>query len=124
VGVIREEITIMKTRTQMHPRFEASEQKFGRLPATYSGLGRYADALAPRNLLGYRVYPPEPLLGETEPTYMLTTRAGYNFSIMRRDLESLLDDAGLMRIQTNEPGEVSLYFNKRYSKHTKHSHTR
>jgi hypothetical protein len=46
---------------------------------------------------------------------MLTTGVDTrSFSVMRRDLESLLDQ-GLTRIQSNDPGEVSFYFNKHYT---------
>ena len=99
--------------SKLHSGFEASEKKYGRLPARYSGLGRFSDALRPQNIRRFMVFPPS--AGESDATYMLTTGVDTrSFSVMRRDLESLLDQ-GLTRIQSNDPGEVSFYFNKHYT---------
>lgn len=99
---------------KFHSGFEASEKKYGRLPARYAGLGRFTDSLSPSNLRSFRVFPPNSR--ESDSTYMLTTRGNImgGLSVMRRDLESLLDQ-GLVRIQSNDPGEVSFYFNKHYT---------
>lgn len=82
-----------------------ADNSYGRgyfpLPARLSGLGRFSDALKPTRVR-HTVFPDEGI-------HMLTIQAGPGFSIMSRDLESLLR-LGLMRMQSNEPGEISFYF--------------
>jgi hypothetical protein len=111
----------MKNNPSFHQNYEQSVKRWGNLPAVYSGLGTYSDSLRPANLLSFRVF------DEREgPVYMLTTPcydAPHNFSIMRRDLESLLD-LGLERMQSHNPNEVSLYFSERSRKLSAARHSR
>lgn len=72
------------------------------LPAKLSGLGRFVENLSPKRLVAHHVFP-------REGVHMLTAKADVRLSIMRRDLESLLDQ-GLVRIQVNEPGTIDFYF--------------
>jgi len=80
----------------------------GYIPPTseLSGLGRFADALRPTEWLDHKVWPEE---HRTPETHMVTIAAGPRLSITARDLESLFR-LGLSRIQSNEPGELSFYF--------------
>lgn len=76
------------------------------LPAHLSGLGRFMDGLSPQNLLDHKVWPDDRAAGGD--IHMLTVE-DRDVSIFSRDLESLLKN-GLIRIQSNEPGQVSFYF--------------
>jgi len=87
----------------------SDDNSFGRghhpLPARLAGLGRYCDALRPKNLLSHKVF-------VDDGVHMLTIEAGHGFSVMREDMKSLLR-AGLVRMQSNEPGEISFYFEEK-----------
>lgn len=111
----------MKNNPSFHQSYEQSVKRWGNLPAVYSGLGTFSDSLRPANLLSFRVF------DEREgPVYMLTTPCygvRHSFSVMRRDLESLLD-LGLERMQSNDPNEVSLYFSERSRKLSASRHSR
>lgn len=72
------------------------------LPAKLSGLGRFVENLSPKRLLDHHVFVEDGI-------HMLTAKTDVRLSIMRRDLESLLDQ-GLVRIQVNEPGTIDFYF--------------
>lgn len=71
------------------------------LPQELKNLGRYSDALKPANLLDFKYF-------EREGVFMLDTKLS-NLSVMALDLKSLLN-LGLSRIQSNNPGVVSFYF--------------
>jgi hypothetical protein len=76
------------------------------LPARLAGLGRFMDSLAPTKLLDHKVWPDDPTEGGD--IHMLTVKdRGVNIFV--RDIESLIKN-GLIRIQSNEPGQVSFYF--------------
>lgn len=76
------------------------------LPVRLSGLGRFMDSLAPRKLIDHKVWPDDPAAGGD--IHMLTV-VDRDVSIMVRDIQSLIE-LGLIRIQSNNPGEVSFYF--------------
>jgi len=86
------------------------DNTFGRrgfypLPAKLSSLGRFVENLAPFRLIGHKVF-----VDERRPTiHMLTARVDGRFSIMRKDMESLLKH-GLVRMQSNDPGTIAFYF--------------
>lgn len=71
------------------------------------GLGRFADVLRPANWLDHKVWPAAE--GQRPETHMITVAVRPEFSIMARDMHSLLD-LGLIRLQSNENGELSFYF--------------
>ena len=102
-----------------HPDYEQSVKRWGNMPAVYSNLGTYSDSLRPSNLLSFRVFDEH----EAQPVYMLTTRCYPGFSVMRRDLESLLD-LGLERVQSNDPNKLSFYFSERSRKLSAARHSR
>lgn len=110
--------TVARSRASLHPRFLESERKYGTLPARYASLGRYSAGLMPQNILEFRVFE----YGDGPPTYMLTT-SDRHADFLRRDLQSLLD-LGLELIRSNNPGEMSVYFNDRYNKFTSPRHSR
>jgi hypothetical protein len=72
------------------------------LPARLSGLGRFVENLSPKRLLAHHVFP-------DDGVHMLTAKSDTHLSIMRRDLQSLLDQ-GLVRIQVNDRGTIDFYF--------------
>lgn len=112
----------MRNNPNFHQGFEQSVKRWGNLPAVYSGLGTYSDSLRPANLLSFRVFEER----EGPPVYMLTTRCygGVGgFSVMRRDLESLLD-LGLERVQSGDPNKLSFYFSERSRKLSAARHSR
>ena len=88
----------------------AQDNSWGRgyypLPAHLSGLGRFMDGLKPRKLIDHKVWPEDPTAGGD--IHMLTV-VDRDVSIMVRDIQSLIE-LGLIRIQSNNPGEVSFYF--------------
>lgn len=71
------------------------------LPQELKNLGRFSDALKVSNLLDFKYFPNT---GE----FMLDTKLS-KLSVMALDLKSLLN-LGLTRIQSNNPGVVSFYF--------------
>lgn len=85
-----------------HQRDNSWGLGFYPLPSRLAGLGRFVGNLAPKLLIAHHVFPKEGI-------HMLTARADTHLSVMRRDLESLLDQ-GLVRIQVNEPDTIDFYF--------------
>jgi hypothetical protein len=90
----------------------SSDNSFGRgtypLPDSLKDLGRFVHNLRPDKLIAHKVFP-------EENTHMLVAQVNHQLSIMRRDMESLLAQ-GLVRIQSNAPGELSFYFEVKKSK--------
>lgn len=84
------------------PRDNSFGRGYFEPPAKIRNLGRFADNLAPNRVLDVKVFPREGI-------WMVTTRSDVRFSILPRDLESLMR-LGLVRVQVNEPGTISLYF--------------
>ena len=111
----------MHSYKRLQAGYIESEKKYGPLPARYAGLGVYSDSLRPLNVRKFMVFDE----GTDSPTYMLTTsdRGIGGLSFMRDDLMSLLNH-GLVRIQSNDPGELSVYFNDRFNKFTRSHHSR
>lgn len=72
------------------------------LPDRLKNLGRFVENLDTKRLVAHHAFP-------RDGVHMLTAKADTRLSIMRRDLESLLN-AGLVRIQSNEPGTIDFYF--------------
>jgi len=72
------------------------------LPARLSGLGRFVENLRPTKLVEQKVFP-------NEGIWMLTAKVDTHLSIMAEDMKSLLR-LGLMRVQCNNVGTLSFYF--------------
>ena len=90
-----------------HDDFDPSQDNtFGRghvpLPAKLSYLGNFCDNLRPTKLVGHKVF-------LDENVHMLRAKVDTRFSIMARDMETLLR-LKLLRIQCNEPGTLDFYF--------------
>jgi len=85
-------------------------------PSTLRSLGRFSDALRPTNWISHKV---QLASGRHSPTtHLVTIPAGdfkHAFSFMANDLEWLLR-FGLVRIQSNDPGQVTFYFADKYLK--------
>jgi hypothetical protein len=90
------------SRRDRDPRDNSYGLGYYEPPAKIRNLGRFADNLDPKRVLKVKVFPREGI-------WMVTTRSDLRFSILERDLESLMR-LGLVRIQVNDPGEISLYF--------------
>jgi hypothetical protein len=88
-----------------HERDNSWGRGYYPLPPHLAGLGRFMDGLRPTSLLDHKVWPDDPAGGDI---HMLTV-GDRNMSVFARDLVSLLQ-LGLVRIQSNDPGEVSFYF--------------
>jgi hypothetical protein len=90
--------------TESHP-----DNTFGRgyypLPNKLKGLGRFMENLAPRHLVEHKAF-----VDARRPTiHMLTAKVDRHFSVLLKDMESLIAH-GFVRMQSNEPGTVSFYF--------------
>lgn len=72
------------------------------IPKSLLSLGRFCDALRPANIEDHKVFP-------NDGVHMLTVKAGPKLSIMAADMRQLLK-LGLSRIQSNDMGKVSFYF--------------
>jgi len=72
------------------------------LPARLSGLGRFVENLKPTKLLDYKVWP-------RDGSWMLVAKADTRLSIMGEDMKSLIR-LGLVRVQCNDLGTLSFYF--------------
>jgi hypothetical protein len=72
------------------------------LPPSLSHLGRYVANLAPAKLVSHKVFVKEKI-------HMLTCKVNTQLSCMALDLKTLLK-LGLTRIQCNELGTLSFYF--------------
>jgi hypothetical protein len=87
-------------------RASEPDNSFGRgyypLPPQLAGLGRFVSSLRPNNLIDHKVWP-------DEGTHMLTARVDPKLSVMAADMKSLLK-LGLVRVQCNDPGTLSFYF--------------
>jgi hypothetical protein len=77
------------------------------LPRRLAGLGRFMDGLRPANLIDHKVFPGTGG-GDKMNVHMLTV-SERAMSLFVRDIESLIK-LGLIRIQSNEPGQISFYF--------------
>ena len=91
------------------PRWKAAagqDNTFGRgyvpLPPELSGLGRFVENLRPNNLVDHKVFP-------DDGVHMLTAKVNTRLSIMVLDMKSLIK-RGLVRVQCNEIGTLSFYF--------------
>ncbi len=72
------------------------------LPPRLSNLGRFVENLRPANLVDHKFYPDEGI-------HMLTARVNVRLSVMLLDMKSLIK-LGFVRMQCNEPGTLSFYF--------------
>lgn len=84
----------------------AEDNTWGRgnvpLPTKLSGLGRYVAALAPGKILSHKAFP-------DDFVHMLTVKVSHSLSMMVEDNKTLIR-LGLLRIQCNDPGTLSFYF--------------
>lgn len=72
------------------------------LPAKLAGLGRFVENLRPARLVDHKVYPKEGI-------HLLVAKVDTRLSIMVEDMKVLIR-MGLMRMQTNEIGTLTFYF--------------
>jgi hypothetical protein len=96
----------MNTRDPRWKAITAQDNTFGRgnvpLPPELSNLGRFVESLRPSSLVNHKAFPDD---GE----HMLTARVDPRLSITVQDMKNLIKQ-GLVRVQCNEPGTLSFYF--------------
>ena len=83
------------------------DNSFGRgyheVPPNLRNIQRFVTS-STKLLANHKVFP-------DQGVHMFTVKADHQFGILKKDLESLLR-LGLIRIQSNDPGEISLYFSE------------
>lgn len=72
------------------------------VPAKLSAIGHHSDALKPKRWLDHKVF-------VKEGVHMITVDSN-KISITSADMTALIDGYGLILIQSNSPGTMSLYF--------------